>query len=135
MARFPLSPASWTTAFVSSLAFLNTIIPSVQAQSSTSTGSGSSATSSATDNSLETISGTNAQGVTSTLLVNRYPALYTGDFGDCMGGQSLMNLTSFDAAYYADNMTVIFNLAGSTNLKNETLMCTYFYWHMIVTQC
>ena len=135
MTRFPLSPASWTTAFVSSLAFLNTIIPSVQAQSSTSTGSEGSPTSSATDNSLETISGTNAQGVTSTLLVNRYPALYTGDFGDCMGGQSLMNLTSFDAAYYADNMTVIFNLAGSTNLKNETLMCTYFYWHMIVTQC
>lgn len=127
MTRFPLSPASWTTAFVSSLAFLNTIIPSVQAQSSTSTGSEGSPTSSATDNSLETISGTNAQGVTSTLLVNRYPALYTGDFGDCMGGQSLMNLTSFDAAYYADNMTVIFNLAGSTNLKNETLMCMYFH--------
>jgi hypothetical protein len=54
--------------------------------------------------------------------VNRYPALYTGDFGDCMGGQSLINLTSFDAAYYADNMTVIFNLAGTTNLRNESVM-------------
>jgi hypothetical protein len=71
---------------------------------------------------LETISGTNADGVTQTLLVDRYPALYTGDFGDCMGGQSLINLTSFDAAYYADNMTVIFNLAGTTNLRNETVM-------------
>ncbi len=109
MARFPLSPASWTTAFVSSLALLNTIIP-VRAQSST-------------DSSLETISGTSAQGVTQALLVDRYPALYTGDFGDCMGGQSLINLTSFDAAYYADNMTVIFNLAGTTNLRNETVMC------------
>jgi len=37
----------------------------------------------------------------------------------------LINLTSFDAAYYADNMTVLFNLAGTTNLKNETLMCKW----------
>jgi hypothetical protein len=119
MARFPLFPASWTTAFVSSLALLNTIIP-VQAQSST-------------DSSLDTISGTNAQGVTQTLLVDRYPALYTGDFGDCMGGQSLINLTSFDAAYYADNMTVIFNLAGTTNLRNETVMCMLARWQIVST--
>jgi hypothetical protein len=117
MARFPLSPASWTMAFVSSLALLNTIIP-VQAQTTTTSSPGSSST----DSSLETISGTTADGVTQTLLVDRYPALYTGDFGDCMGGQSLINLTSFDAAYYADNMTVIFNLAGTTNLRNETVM-------------
>lgn len=39
-----------------------------------------------------------------------------------MGGQSLINLTSYDAAYYADNMTVLFNLAGTTNLRNESLM-------------
>ncbi|KAE9380372.1 TRP-domain-containing protein [Stipitochalara longipes BDJ] len=117
MARFPLSSASWATAFVSSLAILNTIIPA-QAQSTATSGS----TSSSTDPGLDTISGTNAQGVTQELLVGRYPALYTGDFGDCMGGQSLLNLTSFDAAYYADNMTVIFNLAGSTNLRNETVM-------------
>ncbi|KAF4629985.1 hypothetical protein G7Y89_g8157 [Cudoniella acicularis] len=105
MARFPSFPASWATAFVSSLAILNTIIPSVQAQTT-----------------VQTIQGTNAQGVTQTLLVDRYPALYTGSFGDCMGGQSLINLTSFDAAYYADNMTVLFNLAGTTNLRNESLM-------------
>lgn len=117
MARFPSSPASWTTAFVSFLALLNTIIP-VRAQTTATSSPGSSST----DSSLETISGTNADGVTQTLLVDRYPALYTGDFGDCMGGQSLINLTSFDAAYYADNMTVIFNLAGTTNLRNETVM-------------
>ena len=118
MARFPLSSASWTTAFVSSLAILNTIIP-VQAQSTTTTTSPASVS---TNTGLETISGTNAQGVTQELLVGRYPALYTGDFGDCMGGQSLLNLTSFDAAYYADNMTVTFNLAGTTNLRDESLM-------------
>ncbi|CZR51479.1 related to Calcium_related spray protein [Phialocephala subalpina] len=108
MARFPsLSSASWTTAFVSSLALFSTIIPSTRAQSSSSS---------------DTIQGTNGAGVTHTLLVDRYPALYSGDFGDCMGGQSLLNLTSYDAAYYADNMTVLFNLAGTTNLRNESLM-------------
>jgi ML-like domain len=105
MARFPSFSTSWTTAFVSSLALLNAMIP-VRAQSSS-----------------DTIQGTNAAGVTQTLLVDRFPALYTGNFGDCMGGQSLINLTSFDAAYYADNMTVLFNLDGTTNLKNESLMC------------
>jgi ABC-type uncharacterized transport system ATPase subunit len=91
-------------AFVSFLA-LNNLIPTVRAKSA------------------ETIQGTNGAGVTNTLLVDRYPALYTGNFGDCMGGQSLLNLTSFDAAYYADNMTVLFNIAGSSNLRNESLMC------------
>ncbi|EPQ62614.1 Bgt-4772 [Blumeria graminis f. sp. tritici] len=70
----------------------------------------------------ETIVGTNAAGVSTALLIDRDPALYTGNFGDCMGGQSLINLTSFDAAYYADNMTVLFNMAGTTSLRNETLM-------------
>ena len=111
MARFPsLSPAAWGTALVSSLALLNTIIPGVQAASAP-----------------ETIQGTNAEGVTSTLLVDRRPALYTGDFGDCMGGQSLINLTSFDAGYYADNMTVLFSLSGTTSLRNESLMCECFH--------
>lgn len=53
---------------------------------------------------------------------NRYPALYTQDFGDCLGGESLLNVTLFDAAYYKDNMTVLFHLDGTTNLKNETIM-------------
>ncbi len=103
MVRFAPRSASWTAAFVSTLAVWSAIIPSVHADSSTD---------------VETIDGTNADGVTQQLLVGRTPALYTGDFGDCMGGQSLINLTSFDVAYYADNMTVPFNLAGTTNLRN-----------------
>lgn len=105
---FPsLRSISWTKALVSSLAVFSTLIPSTRADAP------------------QTIEGTNAQGETNTLLIDRYPALYTGDFGDCMGGQSLINLTSFDAAYYADNMTVLFNLAGTTNLRNESLMCMF----------
>jgi hypothetical protein len=108
MARFPsLTSASWATAFIFSFALFNTLIPLAQAQDSSSD---------------DTIQGTNAAGVTQTLLLDRAPALYTGDFGDCMGGQSLINVTSFDAAYYADNMTVTFNLAGTTNLQNESVM-------------
>ncbi|KAF2263468.1 TRP-domain-containing protein [Lojkania enalia] len=52
---------------------------------------------------------------------NRRPSLYTGDFGDCMGSSSI-NVTRFDAAYYKDNMTVLFHLAGDTALKNESIM-------------
>lgn len=115
MARFPSLPA-WTSAFVFSLV-LNTLIPTIQAQA----GSG------------DTIQGTNAAGVTNTLLVDRYPALYSGNFGDCMGGQSLINLTSFDAAYYADNMTVLFNMAGGTSLRNESLMCTFNLYYSACT--
>lgn len=96
----------WATALVSTLALVGTSIPTVDAQSET----------------RATLQGINAKGEVKTLLVDRYPALYTGNFGDCMGGQSLINLTSFDAAYYADNMTVLFNMAGSTNLRNESVM-------------
>ena len=39
-----------------------------------------------------------------------------------MGGQSLINVTSFDAAYYADNMTVLFHLSGTTNMRDESVM-------------
>ncbi|KAI9804940.1 MAG: hypothetical protein M1833_006243 [Piccolia ochrophora] len=53
----------------------------------------------------------------------RQPALFTGKYGDCLGdGNSIINVTRFDAAYYKDNMTVIFHLQGSTNVKNESLM-------------
>ncbi|KAL3426588.1 transient receptor potential ion channel [Phlyctema vagabunda] len=107
MARFPFSSAStWSTAVVSFLALSNTLISPVQAQ----------------DSEPATVRGTDANGVTRTLLDSRNPALYTGDFGDCMGGQSLLNVTAFDAAYYADNMTVLFHLAGSTSLRNESVM-------------
>lgn len=55
---------------------------------------------------------------------NRKPALYTQNFGDCLGN-SLINVTRFDVAYYQDNMTVLFHLEGSTALTNESLMSMY----------
>ena len=60
-------------------------------------------------------------GETVYLADNRRPALYTGNFGDCLGG-SLINVTRFDAAYYKDNMTVQFHLAGNSDLRGEALM-------------
>ena len=52
---------------------------------------------------------------------DRKPGLYTQNFGDCLG-DSLLNVTRFDAAYYKDNMTVTFHMEGSTALTNESLM-------------
>ncbi|KAF2458372.1 hypothetical protein BDY21DRAFT_420989 [Lineolata rhizophorae] len=60
-------------------------------------------------------------GETVWLQDNRKPALYTDDFGDCLG-ESSVNVTRFDAAYYKDNMTVVFHLAGETALVSEALM-------------
>lgn len=69
------------------------------------------------------VQATNAAGQTVSLLDNRKPALYTKNFGDCLGS-SLINVTRFDAAYYNDNMTVLFHLQGSTAVRNESLMST-----------
>lgn len=55
------------------------------------------------------------------LLDERKPALYTQNFGDCLG-DSLINVTRFDAAYYKDNMTVLFHLEGNTAVANESVM-------------
>ena len=98
MARFPLSSTTWAATFLSSLALVGTLIPAVRAQ---------------------------VEGVPTTESI---PALFTGDFGDCMGGQSLINLTSFDAAYYNtnDDMFVLFNIAGLSNLRNESVMRKYW---------
>ncbi|ESZ91469.1 hypothetical protein SBOR_8130 [Sclerotinia borealis F-4128] len=104
MARKPSFMTSWSTALLFSLVIPNTISPV-------------SATSSAAY-----VQGTNSAGETIQLLDSRTPALFTGNFGDCMDGQSLINVTTFDAAYYADNMTVLFHLAGNTNLQNESVM-------------
>ncbi|PHH77123.1 hypothetical protein CDD82_3653 [Ophiocordyceps australis] len=68
------------------------------------------------------IKGYGIDGKTRELDVSRYPALYTGDFDDCLGGESLFNVTKFDAAYYADNLTVLFHLDGSTNIRSENLI-------------
>lgn len=44
------------------------------------------------------IYGTSIDGITKQLAVDRTPALHTGNFGDCSGGQGLFNITKFDAA-------------------------------------
>ena len=59
---------------------------------------------------------------------NREPSLYTKDYGDCMGG-SLINVTRFDAAYYKDNMTILFHLEGETVLKSESIMSMWGILH------
>ncbi|KAK0390747.1 hypothetical protein NLU13_0250 [Sarocladium strictum] len=71
---------------------------------------------------IVTIEGTGLDGEKRVLDVSRTPALYTGDFDDCLDGESLFNITKFDAAYYADNMTVLFHLDGTTNIRRENLM-------------
>ena len=48
----------------------------------------------------------------------------TGDFGACMDG-GLVDITRFDVAYYHDNYTVSFHLAGQTALVNETVTSQY----------
>ncbi|KAI4153504.1 MAG: hypothetical protein LQ341_000527 [Variospora aurantia] len=65
---------------------------------------------------------TNDAGQSLWLRDARKPALYTQNFGDCLGS-SLINVTRFDAAYYKDNMTVLFHLEGNTNVANESLIC------------
>jgi len=52
---------------------------------------------------------------------DRQPALFTADYGDCLG-ESVINVTRFDAAYYKDNMTVLFHLSGETALIREDIM-------------
>lgn len=64
---------------------------------------------------------TNDNGQAISLADDRRPALYTQNFGDCLGN-SLINVTRFDAAYYKDNMTVLFHLEGNTAVANESLM-------------
>ena len=63
----------------------------------------------------------NAESETVYLRNDRKPALYTANFGDCLGTSSI-NVTRFDAAYYADNMTVLFHLAGNTAIYNESVV-------------
>lgn len=60
-------------------------------------------------------------GTSVTLRDDRRPALYTGNFGDCLGN-SAVNVSRFDAAYYKDNMTIMFHLAGDSGIANESVM-------------
>lgn len=68
------------------------------------------------------VKGTGVREKVKLLANDRYPALYTGKFADCLGGHSLIDVTGFDAAYYADNMTVMFHLTGSTKIQNDSIM-------------
>jgi hypothetical protein len=61
------------------------------------------------------------QGQTIYLAEDRKPALYTMNFGSCLEN-SLINVTRFDASFYHDNMTIIFDIEGSTNLTREAVM-------------
>jgi hypothetical protein len=76
---------------------------------------------SAADSNITYVTYTEPDGTTVYLRDDRRPALYTGDFGDCQG-DSLINVTRFDAAYYVDNQTVLFHLGGNSALTNESLM-------------
>ena len=70
---------------------------------------------------VRAVEATDAEGNQYLVADNRKPALYTQNFGDCLGSSSI-NVTRFDAAYYQDNMTVLFHLEGNTNVANESLM-------------
>ena len=67
------------------------------------------------------VAATGPGGETIYLPDNRKPALYTQNFGDCLG-DSLLNVTRYNAAYYADNMTVTFTLEGTVAISNLSLL-------------
>ena len=73
------------------------------------------------NSTVQYVEGTDAAGNAIWLSDDRQPALYTNSFGDCLGSSEI-NVTRFDAAYYKDNMTVLFHLQGNTNVHNESLM-------------
>ena len=77
--------------------------------------------SSSSSDSTQYITYQNAEGETLYLKENRRPSLYTKNYGDCLGN-SAVNVTRFDAAYYKDNMTVLFHLEGTSGLVNESLV-------------
>jgi hypothetical protein len=52
---------------------------------------------------------------------DREPALYTADDGDCLSGNSPINVTLFEATYYQDDMTVAFHLGGNTHLTEDEI--------------
>lgn len=62
-------------------------------------------------------------GETIYLAEDRKPALYTGNLGSCLDN-SLINVTRFDASFYHDNMTIIFDIQGNTDLVSEAVMST-----------
>lgn len=81
----------------------------------------------ATSAGQRAVEATDAEGNTYLVADNRKPSLYTQNFGDCLGSSSI-NVTRFDAAYYQDNMTVLFHLEGNTNVANDSLMSMAFLY-------
>jgi hypothetical protein len=79
--------------------------------------------SSAAADAFEYVEGVDSEGNDVLLRADRVPSLFTGDYGDCLGGESLFNVTKFDAALYADNFTVLFHMHGTTNLVKEDVIC------------
>lgn len=72
---------------------------------------------------VQTITYQNSDGSALYLEDDRRPALYTGNFGDCLGDPNkLITVTKFDASYYKDNMTITFDIQGSTTFIRESLM-------------
>ena len=67
------------------------------------------------------ISYVGSDGETVWLDDNRRPSLHTEDFGDCQG-DSAVNVTRFDAAYYKDNMTVQFHLQGNSAILGDSVI-------------
>lgn len=83
--------------------------------------SGDDGTETVQDKEIRWINYQTSDGETLYLKDNRRPALYTDDFGDCLGN-SAVNVSRFDAAYYRDNMTIMFHLAGSSGIRNDSVM-------------
>ncbi|KAL6721888.1 hypothetical protein ACLMJK_000993 [Lecanora helva] len=105
MARSPSSPTSrmsWSTTFLLLVSFLSFV-------------------GFTTPKDTQYVQATTSSGENIALRDDRKPALYTQNFGDCLG-ESLITVTRFDAAYYKDNMTVLFHLEGNTHVANESIM-------------
>lgn len=75
----------------------------------------------AANSTTQYVEWTDLDGMVTYLADDRKPALYTQNFGDCLGS-SVVNVTRFDAAYYKDNMTVVFHLEGDTAVVSESVM-------------
>jgi hypothetical protein len=55
-------------------------------------------------------------------LEKQHPSLYTGDYGDCLGGESLFNITKYDAAYYRKDKALLFQMNGATSVREENVI-------------
>lgn len=99
------------------------LLPAVFAQDvqSTDDSNSDSSTESSGNDDIRYVRVTGEDGKPEYLADNRRPALYTDNFGDCLGN-SAVNVSRFDAAYYRDNMTIMFHLAGDSAIANESVM-------------